>query len=319
MPSKHTNILVTIGPSSADNKTFKKMIAAGMNWVRINTAHDDFSEYQKHVTKAKKAGLPVMIDIKGPELRVRLEKEMLIAAKSTVVFYTNKRPRFNYHIYDDVERGTTVYFDDGQIEGTIVKKKDQQLSIHFKNKCLLKPNKGVNIPGCSLNIPSLSKKDRNALLFANKNKAEFIAVSFARNKEDILNVKRRLNYNAKIIAKIESREGIENLNEILDESDGIMVARGDLGIEIPFEDIPAQQKIMVTKAKQKGKIAIVATQILETMIEKPNPTRAEINDIATAVLQGADTLMLSGETAVGKYPVEAITVMARVAERYEKK
>lgn len=315
---KKTKIVATIGPASDDVETLKKLRQFGMNCARINTAHGTFESYQVIIDNVRSIeNIPIMIDIKGPELRVRLDKTLKFDKNQDVTFSTvksNDKPYFSYDLLDEVDEGKVMYFDNGQIKAILKEKRVDQREcvIEFLTKGALEPNKGVNIPGVHLNIPNLSKKDREAVEFAKKNDVEYIALSFVRNKDDIENLKALLEgTKIKIISKIENQEGVDNIGEILDASAGVMVARGDLGVEIAEEKIPYIQKYIIKQANRKSKISIVATEMLESMIENRRPTRAEISDVANAVLDGADSVMLSGETAIGKYPVEAINSMKK--------
>jgi pyruvate kinase len=324
---KKTKIIATIGPASNNKQIIKEMIGLGVNCARINTAHGDFDQYTELIKLVRSVSdIPIMIDIKGPEIRIKTNEEIEVTSKNPVVFGFNEKSDayFNYNFYDEVFVGDTIFFDNGLITSKILKKyKDKQgnklVLLKFENNVLIKPNKGVNIPNRKLKIPSLSKKDIEAVKFSIKHNISYIALSFARNKEDVLNLRKLLGKNPiNIIAKIENIEGVELIDEIIKYSDGVMIARGDLGIEIPAEKIPSIQKEIISKCNREGKIAIVATQMLESMINSPVPTRAEVSDVANAVLDGADAIMLSGETATGKYPVRAVEVMKRVAIESEK-
>jgi pyruvate kinase len=323
---KKTKIIATIGPASNNKKILKEMVDLGVNCARINTAHGDFDQYTQLIKLVRSvADIPVMIDIKGPEIRIKTNEDMEITAANPVDFgFNNKSDAyFNYNFYDEIFVGDTIFFDNGLITSKVLKKyKDKQknkiVTLKFSSNVVIKPNKGVNIPNRKLKIPSLSSKDIEAVKFSIDQKISFIALSFARNKEDIINLKKLLgNSPIKIIAKIENMEGIDAIDEIIEHSDGVMIARGDLGIEIASEKIPSLQKMIIKKCNEKGKISIVATQMLESMIANPVPTRAEVSDVANAVLDGTDAVMLSGETASGRHPVKAVEVMRRVAMESE--
>jgi pyruvate kinase len=321
-----TKIIATIGPSSSSEKVLKQLADAGMSCARINTAHGDFVQYKKLIDAVRQAGqIPIMIDIKGPEIRIRMEKEISITAGEEKEFYfkDGMSPHFSYDFSKTLQLGDTVYFDNGQIEAEVkhVTLSDKpSVRLFFNEACVIKTNKGVNVPGKEMDIPALSEKDHESIEFAIKEKCTFVAVSFARYKEDLIEVKRLLgNSGICTIAKIENHEGLKNIDEIIEYSDGIMIARGDLGVEIPVERIPYLQKEIVKKCNNAGKISIVATQMLETMIENKNPTRAEVSDVANAVLDGADAVMLSGETASGKHPVETVSVMHNIVLEVEDK
>lgn len=315
---KKTKIVATLGPASNDVKTIRKLKDCGMNCARINTAHGTFESYEKLIKNIREVGeIPILIDVKGPELRVRTKKSIPVKKDAQILFSTvsqTENPYFSYNFLSEVEIGKKLFFDNGQIEGILkdVNLDKQECTVEFVNQGEIKPNKGVNIPGVHLNIPNLSEKDKKAVEFAKKQNVDYIALSFVRNKKDIENLKELLKgTHIKIISKIENQEGVDNIREILDDSTGVMIARGDLGVEIPEEKIPYIQKYIIKQANRKSRISIVATEMLESMIENIRPTRAEISDVANAVLDGTDSVMLSGETAVGKYPVEAITAMRK--------
>ncbi len=321
-----TKIIATIGPACLDQETVKRMVAAGMDCARINTAHGDFSQYESIIRMVRKTGeMPVMIDVKGPEIRVRAEKEIVIAADGKVLFCFAKGelPYFSFDFSKSLALGDAIFFDNGSIEGKVVEiKKGRGASVllSFAEACTIKPNKGVNVPGKKLKMLSLSEKDRECVKFAIKNKLSFIALSFTRNKDDLRGLKKLIgNAPIAVIAKIENQEGLDNIDEIIAESDGIMVARGDLGVEIPASKIPLLQKMMIQKCNNAGKIVIVATQMLESMTSSPKPTRAEVSDVANAVEDGADAVMLSGETATGRYPVKAVEAMREISFEMENK
>ncbi len=316
-----TKIVATIGPASMDRKTLKQMVKYGVSCARINTAHGDFKQYDKMLRLIGSIkDLPVMIDVKGPEIRIRLDEELVVEpGKEYVFYYKDKKPFFSYNFSKEIRKGDKIFFDNGQIKSRVKKKDRDHIILVFEEESVIHPNKGVNIPGKNLRIPSLSKKDVQAVKYALRNKAAFIALSFVRNKKDIENLKKLLkDSEIGIISKIENQEGIKNIDEIIANSDGVMIARGDLGVEIPEEKIPVLQKKIVRKCIQKGKISIVATQMLESMTQHPMPTRAEVSDVANAIMDGADAVMLSGETASGKHPVKAVQVMRKVARETEK-
>ena len=316
---KETKILCTIGPSSNDSKTLQRMHNSGMNAVRINTAHGDFSSYQSVVGKVRKIGdIPIVLDIKGPDLRVKTKENIDVYKGEIVHVGLREKLDLNYNICNKIKKGDKVLIDDGRYSFKVVGVYPDHFEMKAKEHAIIHPNKNANVPEKSLHLPQLSHKDIEAIDFAKKNKIEFIALSFTRNIEDIKNLRRRLNgTQIKIIAKIENHEGLENINEIIDHADGIMVARGDLGVELPAEEVPIIQKQIIKVCNQKGKLVIVATQMLESMVERSNPTRAETSDVANAVLDGADCLMLSEETTIGKYPVEAVKAMSRIATAVE--
>lgn len=305
------------------------MMIKGMDCARINTAHGDFNQYANIIKTLRELGdIPIMLDIKGPEIRIRCDTDIQIKAKEEKTFFFDKKnahnsPYFSYDFSGSVSKGNLIFFDNGSIKAKILsvkKGKHPSVSLKFERKCTIMPNKGVNIPGKRLKIPSLSAKDKKAVSFAIKNKLSFIALSFTRDKSDILDLKRLIkNSGINIIAKIENQEGIDNIDEIIEASDGIMIARGDLGVEIPAEKIPLLQKQIVQKCNSLAKIVIVATQMLESMTYSPMATRAEVSDVANAVLDGTDAVMLSGETASGLYPAKTVEVMERINKEIESK
>lgn len=316
-----TKIIATIGPATIDEAVFDDLVDAGMNCVRINTAHGDEDQYREILRLADGADVATMLDIKGPELRFRAEEPVRLDEGSTlrVSFHDAHLPRINYDVYDDVQVGDTVFFDEGYVETTVVTKHEERaVTLRAEHEATIKPGKGVNIPGKELSLPALSEQDKESIRFAREHDVDYIAQSFVRRSEDIDETREHLSGDpTKIIAKIENHEGVENLTGIIEASDGVMIARGDLGVELPQERIPALQKRIVRKAAQRAGVSIVATQMLESMTEKPKPTRAEVSDVANAVLDGADAVMLSGETAIGSYPVRAVQTMRSVASEIE--
>ncbi|MCH5281489.1 MAG: pyruvate kinase [Lachnospiraceae bacterium] len=333
---RRTKIICTIGPASDQEDKLRELMLAGMNVARFNFSHGTHEEQKEKLEKVRKVskelGLPVatLLDTKGPEIRLRdfaNGKEVLTAGQNFIltteeILGTNEKAAITYkNLYQDVKEGTTILIDDGKIEMVIEKIEGTEITCRVINGGTVSNHKGINVPGAILTMPYISDVDREDILFCAKMEYDFLAASFARTKEDILQVRKILTENgskAKIIAKIENMQGINNLDEILDVSDGIMVARGDMGVEIPLEEVPVIQKAMIKKAVSKGKHVITATQMLESMIENPRPTRAETADVANAIYDGTTAIMLSGESAAGKYPVEAVKTMAKIAERAEK-
>jgi len=318
---KKTKILCTLGPSSSDIRIIKNMYDAGMNAVRINTAHGEFRQYAQFIKDVRKtADIPVVMDIKGPEIRVRCKEKILIAknTKLEIGFSSKHDIYLNHNILDALAKDDLILINDGKFAFKVERKYHDHVIVKAAENSMIEPDKNVNIPGKKLNLPSLSKKDIDAIEFSKRNHVEYIALSFCRSKKDITNLQKKIGKSAiKIIAKIENKEGIDNIQEIIEYADGIMVARGDLGVEIPGEEVPLIQKKIIRLCNEKGKLVIVATQMLESMINNPTATRAEISDIANAVLDGTDCVMLSGETALGKYPVEAVKTMSKVAIEVE--
>jgi pyruvate kinase len=329
---KLTKIVATISDKYSDETFLRNMIDAGMDVVRINTAHqlpDDTLKIIKTVRKIS-GRIPFLIDTKGPEIRtvnsgesVNVEKGQLIKVAGDPDGATTSDCLFvNYKEFvASLEPGKSIMIDDGDIELMVKEKHTDHLICEVKNMGLIKPRKSINLPGSKVTLPSLSDKDLDYIDFSIKHDIDFIAHSFVRNKEDVLaiqNILDKHNSRIKIIAKIENQEGVDNIDEILDHVYGIMVARGDLAIEVPAEKIPGIQAMLVAKCISRKKAVIVATQMLHSMIENPRPTRAEITDIANAVFSGTDAIMLSGETAYGKYPLESVKTMTRAAREAEK-
>jgi len=325
---KLTKIVATISDSQCDPAFLAALYEAGMNVVRLNTAHQTPEVSARVVANVRAVSdtIGILVDTKGPEVRVKgLPEPLELKAGETVTIPKVDAVRKGFSVsYDgfvaEVPVGTRILLDDGTIELTVKNAANGMLLCEVLNDGLLKDRKSVNAPGAPLRIPSLSEKDRDYLKFVADNGIDFVAHSFVRNKEDVLEVRRILDgygSKAKIIAKIENIQGVTNLPEILDAADGAMVARGDLGVEIPFERLPGIQKTIIEACVRRSKPVITATQMLHTMIENPRPTRAEVSDVANAVFDGTDALMLSGETAYGKYPLEAVRAMARIAVQAE--
>lgn len=332
---RKTKIICTIGPASENEETLRELMLAGMNVARFNFSHGTHEEQKRKLTSVLKVsnelGLPVatLLDTKGPEIRLKdfaNGKEQLVEGQiftltTEEMMGTNEKASITYkNLKNDVRVGMTILIDDGKIEMVIEKITDTDIICRVINGGFVSNHKGINAPGAVLSMPYISDVDRADITFCAQMGYDFLAASFARSKEDILEVRKILDENnskAKIIAKIENMQGIENVEEILEVSDGIMVARGDMGVEIPLEEVPVIQKAMIKKAVAQGKQVITATQMLESMISNPRPTRAETADVANAIYDGTTAIMLSGETAAGDYPVEAVTTMAKIAERAE--
>ncbi|UCH01739.1 MAG: pyruvate kinase [Candidatus Bathyarchaeota archaeon] len=316
---KKTKILCTLGPASRSLKMLRRMYKAGMNGVRINTAFGNFDDYKGMIRNVRKLGdIPVLLDLKGPEIRVKLEKKMY-TKKDDLIEIGKERPiEFNYNIYNQLNIGDNVLINNGKLLTHIVKSEKNYVQLVIERGGTIEDGVGVNIPGKKLHVPSVSEKDLRAINFAKENNVEFVALSFVRGKQDISNFKGfAYNLQAEIVAKIENHQGVENFEEILREVDSIMIARGDLGVEMDLERIPLIQKHMIQRSNQEGKLVITATEILESMINNSIPTRAEISDIANAILDGTDVLMLSGETAIGRYPVESVSAITKTAVQVE--
>ena len=329
MHTKRTKIVATISDWKSDPEYIKALYEQGMNVVRMNTAHITREGATKIMNNVRAVSdkIALLIDTKGPEVRtinVENNLEVTFGDKVKVTGDLSKTEclHVNYPGFvNDVPVGSVLLIDDGEIELEVKSKDADFLYTVVTNNGIIKNKKSVNIPGVSIKLPSLTEKDKDFILFAIENKIEFIAHSFVRNKEDILDIQRILNAHSspiRIIAKIENQEGVDKIDEILDHAYGVMIARGDLGIEVPAEKIPSLSRKLIKKCIERKRPVIMATQMLHTMIEHPRPTRAEVSDIANAVYNRCDAIMLSGETAYGKYGIEAVTVMTKVAIEVEK-
>lgn len=334
---KKTKIVCTLGPATDNKDVLRAMIKAGMNAARINFSHSTHEEQLKRINMFKEVRdemgetVALLADTKGPEIRLGAFEAHEVELKANAPFTltteeTIGNDRMAYVSFaglpHDVTRGTRILLDDGLIELMVDSCTDTEINCTVINGGMVSANKGVNVPGIHLSLPFISSHDRADLRFIVENDFDFIATSFTRTAEDVRMIKDELDRlgdkSIQIIAKIENSDGVANIDEILNVSDGIMVARGDLGVEIPLEDIPVIQKKLIKKASLAGKQVITATQMLESMINNPRPTRAEITDVANAIYDGTSAIMLSGETAAGKYPIEAVKTMARIAERTER-
>ena len=315
-----TKIVCTLGPSSYSGDVIKKMNEAGMSGARINTAYGTMSQYKKTVEKVREIGeIPIVLDIKGPEIRIEGMKKIVRKGEDLTVGFSGEEHSFNWDFYDEISIGDFVIIDNGKVRTQITEKISRTLRLRVLDDGEISDGKGVNVPNRQLSVPTLSEKDKELIHFAKEYNIDYIALSFARNTEDIINLRKEAEgFKGAIIAKIENSQGIKNFSEILDCSDGIMVARGDMGVELEPEKVPLIQKSIIKSCNQKGKPVITATEMLESMMQQPNPTRAEVSDVANAILDGTDVTMLSGEIAVGKYPVEAVAMMSRIATEAEK-
>lgn len=332
---RKTKIICTIGPACDSEEKLKELMLAGMNVARFNFSHgthkEQLEKYNRVLKVRKELSLPVatLLDTKGPEIRLRdfeggkveLTAGELFTLTTDEVMGTAQRASITYaNLINDIDVGTTILIDDGLIEMVVKEIKGNDIVCRVVNGGFVSNHKGVNVPGAILSMPYISSVDMEDIVFGIEHGFDFLAASFARTKEDILEVKKILDERGskmKIIAKIENMQGINNLEEIIEVSDGIMVARGDMGVEVAMEEVPILQKKMIKMAVAKGKHVITATQMLESMIKNPRPTRAETTDIANAIYDGTTAIMLSGESAAGLYPIEAVKTMARIAERTE--
>jgi pyruvate kinase len=329
---KKTKIVATISDRNCDVEFIRQLYQAGMNIVRINSAHLDTDGALRIINNVRSVSdkIAILLDTKGPEIRTTRSDLPIVFNKGSFINIIGDPSKISsqeaiYVSYPsfatEIPLDSVILIDDGDLELRVARKKGNTLECRIENNGILGSRKSVNIPGVKIQLPSLTEKDKLFLEFAVKNDIDFIAHSFVRSKQDVIDVREflnSLNGNIKIIAKIENQDGVDNLDDILDNVYGIMVARGDLGIEIPYEQIPGIQKMIINKCIITRKPVIVATQMLHSMINNPRPTRAEISDIANAIYSQTDAIMLSGETANGKYPVEAVKTMTKVALEVEK-
>jgi len=313
---KKTKIICTIGPASLSTEILEKMYQAGMNGARINTAYGNLDQYKIIVNNIQEtADLPIIIDIKGPEIRLQAKRRKTVKKGDILeVGFDHEEISFNHNFYDKMNVGDYVYIDNGKIKTRVIEKNNGILRLLVMNGGEIADGKGVNIPNKQLSVPSLSKKDLEIIKFAKESDVEYIALSFTRDAQDVDNLKIEAEgFKGRIIAKIENFEGVKNFEEILDAVECVMIARGDLGVEIELERVPLVQKSIIRLCNQRGKTVVTATDMLESMIYQPTPTRAEVSDVANAILDGTDAVMLSGETSIGKYPVESVSMMSRIA------
>lgn len=331
-----TKIICTMGPACDSVDMLKEMIQAGMTVARLNMAHGELEDHVMRINNVRKAAaelntfIPIMMDIKGPEVRIGKLKEASFELRTgnKLILTTEEilgdaeRIGVNYpQLNQDVNEGDRILLDDGLIDLTVLEVKNSEIVCEIVSGGMIKPRKGVNLPGIHTSLPGVTERDVMHIHFGLEQNIEMIAASFVRKGDDIREIRSILAKNnaedVQIYSKIENAEGMENLDDIIEASDGIMVARGDLGVEVPIQDVPALQKEMIDKCNVAGKPVIVATHMLESMQVNPRPTRSEVSDVANAVLQGADVIMLSGESAAGKYPVQSVQTMAAVARRAE--
>lgn len=331
---KRTKIVATLGPASSDPKILKRMVEAGLNVVRLNMSHGTKEEHRERVELVRRVEketgrpIPVLMDLCGPKIRVgKLSKEPLFLHRGDLVVLTTGKPEkgkitVNYpKLHEEVKKGETILLADGAFRLKVKDVKGKDIVCEVLVGGPLTSHKGVNLPHTKLSVPALTEKDREDVKFGVEVGVDLIALSFVRKAEDVLELKELLKSLGKeipVIAKIEKPEAVKNADEIIRVSNGIMVARGDLGVELPIEKVPVIQKQLIRKANEAGKPVITATQMLKSMVDLPVPTRAEVTDVANAVLDGTDALMLSEETAVGKYPVKVIKTMSKVAREAEK-
>ncbi|HHW94347.1 MAG TPA: pyruvate kinase [Mogibacterium sp.] len=331
-----TKIVCTIGPASEDREILNEIIDKGMNVCRLNFSHGTHEEHQKRIDIIKelrsRKGLPIaiLLDLRGPEIRTGNfeEKDIMleIGQKFTItmddVLGNKERCTVTYkELIKDIAIGNRILIDDGLIELLVKEITEKDIICEVINSGIINNRKGVNVPGVKVKLPAVSDKDKNDIIFGIENDIDYIAASFVRKAEDIIEIKKILEKNdgekIKIIAKIENQEGVDNIAEILEVSDGIMIARGDLGVEVPIEQMPILQREIIKACNKTSKPVIIATQMLDSMMRNPRPTRAEVTDVANAIFHGTDAVMLSGETAAGKYPIQSVETMYRIARAIE--
>lgn len=333
---RKTKIICTLGPSTDKGDVLETLIKEGMDVARFNFSHGAHMEQKERLIRLKeireRLGKPIaaLLDTKGPEIRIRtfaggkveLKEGQEFILTSEDIEGTNEKVSVTYEdMYKDLKVGDSVLIDDGLIGLEVVKIKNKDVHCIVKNGGMISDRKGVNLPGVDVNMPFISQKDKEDILFGIKEGFDFIAASFTRTADDVEEIRKILRENGgeniNIIAKIENQQGVNNIDSIIQAADGIMIARGDMGVEIPLEEVPVIQKEIITKVYNAGKQVITATQMLDSMMKNPRPTRAETTDVANAIYQGTSAIMLSGETAAGKYPVEALKTMVRIAVRTE--
>ncbi|MBS4537395.1 pyruvate kinase [Clostridium sp. D2Q-11] len=334
---KRTKIVCTLGPASETEELLTELINNGLNVARQNFSHGNHEEHKQRMDLIKKVReklntpVAIMLDTKGPEIRTGDFKESSVILEEDQEYIITTRdvlgdkevcPITYKDLPKDIDKGDTILIDDGLVGLEVIEVlNDTDIKCKVKNSGEVKNKKGVNVPGVKINLPAITEKDRSDIEFGIKNGIDFIAASFIRKASDVLEIRQILEENnaedIEIISKIENQEGVDNIDRILEVSDGIMVARGDLGVEIPAEEVPLVQKMIIKKCNLAGKPVITATQMLDSMIRNPRPTRAEVTDVANAILDGTDAIMLSGETAAGKYPIESVQTMANIAMKTE--
>jgi len=337
MKLNKTKIVATLGPASKSRLMLKKLIIAGVDVFRINFSHANYKETKQTVCAIRALGAELGVhpsilgDLQGPKIRLGLVKNGVFVKKNDIIEITTKeigegdekRVSINYLDFPkDVNANEKILVNDGKlIFKVLITNKKDLVQAKVLQGGLLESRKGVNLPNTNLSLPALTKKDKEDALFAIKNEFDWIALSFVRSPKDVLLLQNLIaknsTYKIPIIAKIEKPEAIANIDEILEVADGLMVARGDLGLEIPAEEVPLNQKLLVSKAKHFRKPVIIATQMMESMIDSLTPSRAEVNDVANSIMDGADAVMLSGETSVGQFPVEVVNTMERIIRRVE--
>lgn len=333
---RKTKIICTLGPAIDSDEMLKKMIKNGLDCARLNFSHGTHEEHLTRIERVKRVRkelgmyIPILLDTKGPEIRLKkFENDSVIVEQGQkFTLYADDRLgnkegiSITYpNLASVLKVGTKILIDDGKVEIEVTEFSGSDVICKVNNGGKLSNNKSINIPGCSIDMPYISERDKSDILFGIKNDVDFIAASFVRTKDDVWDLRRLLNENGgeeiKIISKIENMQGVENIDDIVAASDGIMVARGDMGVELPYTMLPKIQKDIIKKCFRTGKYVITATQMLESMTKSPRPTRAEVSDIANAIYDGTTGIMLSGESAAGDYPVESVSTMENIAESTE--
>jgi len=338
LPFNQTKIICTIGPGSQDIDVMRGLIQAGMNVMRMNFSHETQESHLKRLkilyalNKELNSHVASLLDTKGPEIRthllkdgkVTIKEDSLVTIHMSEILGDEENLSITYpELYRDIKVSEEIIIDDGYLSLSVleVDKEKKTILARALNTHTIKNRRGVNVPGVELRLDYISKKDREDIIWGCENNVDFIAASFVRKASDVLEIKEMLKKHNKehiqIISKIENREGVANIDSIIDVSDGVMIARGDLGVEVAAEDVPVIQKYIISTCHIKGKISVTATQMLESMINHPRPTRAEVSDVANAIYDGTDAIMLSGESAIGRYPVESVQVMSDIARKIE--
>ena len=330
---RKTKIICTLGPSTDKEGILEKLVQAGMNTARMNFSHSTYEDHSRRLEEIKELRkkynkhISVLLDTKGPEIRTKNFKdgkvfltegqEFMLSCEDIEGTETGVSVTYT-DLYKEVKQGTVILIDDGLVELRVARIEGKNIHCIVKNDGYVGNHKGINVPDVHINMPFVSDKDREDILFGIENDVDFIAASFVRSADDVKEIRTLLDENGgkaiKIISKIENGEGVENIDEIIEVSDGIMIARGDMGVELPVEEVPIVQKMIIRNVYESGKLVITATQMLESMITHARPTRAEISDVANAVYDGSSAVMLSGETAVGAHPAEAARYMSEIAE-----
>ncbi len=333
-----TKIICTIGPASNDINVMRKLIEAGMDVMRMNFSHENQEKHLvrlntlRTLNKELKTNVAALLDTKGPEIRthsfvdgkVTILKDTVVTVHMEEIIGDAKGFSISYpYLYEDIKLNEKILVDDGYLSLTVkeIDKEKKLIITTADNTHTIKNRRGINVPGVKLQLDFISEKDRSDIIWGCENGVDFIAASFVRRASDVLEIRKIMKKHhaedIQIISKIENKEGVENIDSIIDVSDGIMIARGDLGVEVPAEDVPVIQKYIIEKCHNKGKISVTATQMLESMINHPRPTRAEVSDVANAIYDGTDAIMLSGESAIGLYPVESVEVMGSISHKIE--